>query len=67
MHHRSQPVLFAVASAAILFTLAAGDAYAPEPLPRELEACTALPDPVAAVDPSQAALATYLSRRFLVA
>jgi soluble lytic murein transglycosylase-like protein len=68
MHHRSQPVVFAVATAAVLFTLAAGDAFAPEPPWPELGACAPEPASVTeAPDPSQAALSRYLSRRFLIA
>jgi soluble lytic murein transglycosylase-like protein len=68
MHHRAQPVVFAVATAAMMFTLGAGDAYAPERPAFELAACA--PDPEAgaeAPDPSQAVLSRYLSRRFLIA
>ena len=68
MHHPSQPVVFAVATAAMLFTLAAGDANAPEPLVDQLGACA--PDEAFAVeapDRSQAVLSRYLSRRFLIA
>jgi soluble lytic murein transglycosylase-like protein len=68
MHHRSKPVVFAVAAAAMMFALGAGDAYAPEPPAVELAACA--PDRDAAVeapDPSQAVLSRYLSRRFLIA
>jgi len=61
------PVAFAVAVASALFTFAAGDASAPEPLPQELGACEPEPDAAQAPDPSQTALARYLSRRFLVA
>jgi soluble lytic murein transglycosylase-like protein len=68
MHHRSQPVVFAVATAAVMFTLAAGDAFAPEPPWSELGACAPEPASVTeAPDPSQAALSRYLSRRFLIA
>ena len=65
--HRSLPALFAVAIAATLCMLAAGDAYAPEPLAPELGACVAEEEPAAVPDPSQTALTRYLSRRFLVA
>ena len=64
---RSLPVLFAVAVAATLFMLAAGDAYAPEPLAPEMGACVAEEELAAVPDASQTALARYLSRRFLVA
>jgi soluble lytic murein transglycosylase-like protein len=52
----------------MMFTFAAGDAYAPEPPVPELGACA--PEAAAAEeapDPSQAALSRYLSRRFLIA
>ena len=65
--HRSLPVLFAVVVAATLFMLAAGDAYAPEPLAAELGACVAEEEAAAPPDASQTVLARYLSRRFLVA
>jgi soluble lytic murein transglycosylase-like protein len=65
--HRSLPVLFAVAVAATLCMLAAGDAYAPEPLAPELSACVAEEELAAVPDASQTALTRYLSRRFLVA
>jgi soluble lytic murein transglycosylase-like protein len=65
--HRSLPVLFTVAIAATLCMLAAGDAYAPEPLAPELSACVAEEELAAVPDASQTALTRYLSRRFLVA
>jgi soluble lytic murein transglycosylase-like protein len=65
--HQSLPAVFAVAVAAVLFTFAAGDVYAPEALAPELGACVADEDVADAPDPSQTALARYLSRRFLVA
>ena len=65
---RSPPVLFAAALAALLFMLAASDAYAPVPARQSLLACEPEGDDAAAApDPSQTALASYLSRRFLVA
>jgi soluble lytic murein transglycosylase-like protein len=68
MHHRSQPVAFAVTTAAMMFSLAAGDAYAPAAPAPALGACTPENETVAAApDPSQAALSRYLSRRFLIA
>ena len=50
-------------------TLAAGDAYAPEPAEAELGACAAPEDSFApeAPEPEQEALSRYLSRRFLIA
>ena len=50
-------------------TLAAGDAYAPEPPQAELGACVAPGDTFTAEAPDaeQEALARYLSRRFLIA
>lgn len=65
--HRSLPVVFAVAVASALFSFAAGDAYAPERPPPALGTCTPQADAAQAPDPSQTALARYLSRRFLVA
>lgn len=65
--HRSLPVVFAVSVSAALFTFAAGDAYAPEPLGHELGSCEPELDAAQAPDRSQTALARYLSRRFLVA
>lgn len=51
-----------------MFTLAAGDAFAPVPLAAELGSCAPEEDVAAeAPDPSQAALSKYLSRRFLIA
>jgi soluble lytic murein transglycosylase-like protein len=65
---RSQPVAFAVTTAALMCTLAAGDAYAPEPPEAELGACAPEPSITAeAPDPEQAVLSKYLSRRFLIA
>jgi soluble lytic murein transglycosylase-like protein len=68
MHHQTQPVVFAVATAALMFTLAAGDAYAPEEPALALAACA--PDADSSTeppDPSQALLSRYLSRRFRIA
>jgi soluble lytic murein transglycosylase-like protein len=62
---QTRPVVFAVTTAAMMFTGAAGDAHAPAAPAPTLGACVA--DPEGAVDPTQAALSKYLSRRFLVA
>jgi len=68
MHHRSQPVVFAVATAALMCALAADDAYAPESPEAALGACAAQPGFAAETpDRSQAVLSRYLSRRFLIA
>jgi soluble lytic murein transglycosylase-like protein len=65
---RAQPVAFAVTTAAMMFSVAAGDAYAPTGLPWALGTCTAEEEAAPpAVEPAQAVLARYLSRRFLVA
>lgn len=62
------PVAFAVATAAVLFGLAADQAYAPERGPLALESCVAEETfATEARDPSQVLLVKYLSRRFLVA
>ena len=68
MHPRSQPVAFAAAAAAMMFALAASDVYAPAAPERLLGACTPEEEFAAeAPDASQAVLAKYLSRRFLIA
>src|SRR3954470_20660913 len=69
LRQRSFPVLSAVAFAALLLTMAAGDAYAPARLPEELMACAPEGDEALAPAPdaAQTALVGYLSRRFLVA
>jgi soluble lytic murein transglycosylase-like protein len=66
---KSVPMFFAVAFASTLFTLAPGDAYAPEQLAPELLACAPDGDEAVALtpDPSQTVLARYLARRFLIA
>ena len=65
---RPQPVAFAVTTAALMCTLAAGDAYAPQPPEAELGACTPQKSFAAETpDPTQVLLSKYLSRRFLIA
>lgn len=65
---RSEPVVFAVTTVALMCTLAAGDAYAPEPPEAELGACSPHESFAAeAPEPEQVVLSRYLSRRFLIA
>jgi soluble lytic murein transglycosylase-like protein len=65
--HYKKPLLAVVAGLMALFAFAAGEAFAPDPLPAcvpEEVADTAVPDPL---DPEQRTLAAHLSRRFQVA
>jgi soluble lytic murein transglycosylase-like protein len=65
---RHEPVVFAVTTVALMCTLAAGDAYAPQPPEAELGACAPEHSFAAeAPEPEQALLSKYLSRRFLIA
>ena len=61
------PLALAVATAAVLFGLASDQAYAPERGPLAMENCVPEETFAEARDPSQALLARYLARRFLVA
>ena len=68
MPHRSLPLTFAVVSTATLLTLAADEAYAPEPGRDAAQSC--VPEETFAAaprDPAEAILVKYLSRRFLIA
>ena len=58
---------FALVTATVLFSLAADQAYAPERDYVALETCVPEETFAEARDPSQALLARYLARRFLVA